>query len=133
MPFIRLGFYTSLLLITVLGFARSADTQSALAQKERATAAIEQAIKTDPNNAELWVHLGFAHHKQGQLDQALEAFEKASQLDPHNQDALYMLGLIYESKGQKQDAIKAWRDYSTVVTDPSKRAVAEKHIHLLSQ
>src|SRR5262245_24759523 len=38
-----------------------ANPQAAAEQKERATSVLEQAVKKDPNNAELWVHLGFAY------------------------------------------------------------------------
>jgi cytochrome c-type biogenesis protein CcmH/NrfG len=99
--------------------------------RERAAAAIEQALKTDPNNAELWVHLGFAHRKQGQIDQAQTAFEKARSLDPRTKEALYMLGLIYEKKGRKTDAQRAWQDYLAAETDPIKKADAEKHLQEL--
>jgi cytochrome c-type biogenesis protein CcmH/NrfG len=101
--------------------------------KERATAALEQDVKADPNNAELWLHLGYAYRKDGQVDQSQNAFEKASSLDPRNPNALYMLGLIYEKKHQKQEALRVWKNYLAVESDPSERAIAEKHIHLLSQ
>ena len=108
--------------------ARAADPQ-----QERATAALEQDLKTDPNNAELWLHLGFAYRKMGRIDQARNAFEKASSLNPKEKDALFMLGLIYESKGQTDAAQKAWTSYLAAETDSEKRALAQKHIHHLSQ
>ena len=102
-------------------------------QKERAAAALEQAVKAEPGNAELWLHLGFAYRKLARLDQAREAFEKASSLDPQNQEALYMLGLIYEKDKRSQDALRVWKQYLSVATDEEKRATAENHIHHLSQ
>jgi cytochrome c-type biogenesis protein CcmH/NrfG len=113
--------------------AIAAEAASAGEQRERASAVLEQAVKTDPNNAELWLHLGFAYRKTGQMDQAQSAFEKAASLDPRNRDALYMLGLIYEKKHQTQDALRVWKEYLAVETDASKRGVAEKHIHHLNQ
>ena len=101
--------------------------------KMRATMALEQDVKTDPSNAELWLHLGFAYRKDNQNDKAQTAFEKASTLDPHSSDAFYMLGLIYESKHQTEDARKAWQSDMSVETDAAKRAVAEKHLHHLSE
>ncbi len=123
----RLGI--GLMLLAAAGPRAAAEAD----QKERASAVLEQAVKTDPNNAELWVHLGFARRKMGQIDAAKDAFEKAAALDPKNQDALYMLGLIYEAKGQHPDALRVWKQYLPTATDPSKRAVAENHIHQLSQ
>jgi len=102
-------------------------------QKERAVSALQQAVKDDPSNAELWLHLGFAYRKAAQIDDAQHAFEKSVSLNAGEADAYYMLGLIYESKHQTQEAEKAWKSYLAAETDASKRAVAEKHIHHLNQ
>jgi cytochrome c-type biogenesis protein CcmH/NrfG len=101
--------------------------------KERAVTALEEDVKTDPNNAELWVHLGFAYHKSGQNDQAKTAFEKARSLNPRSRDALFMLGLIYEKKRQSPEAVQVWKEYLSVESDSAKREIAEKHIHHLTQ
>jgi cytochrome c-type biogenesis protein CcmH/NrfG len=111
----------------------AAEPASVREAKERAVSALEQDLKTDPNNSELWLHLGFAYRKLGKIDQAQNAFEKASTLNPHESDAYYMLALIYESKHQTEQAKKAWQDYLAAETDKTKRDVAEKHIHHLSQ
>jgi tetratricopeptide (TPR) repeat protein len=102
-------------------------------QQQRAASVLEQAVKADPNNAELWAHLGFAYRKEGQIDQATNAFTQAASLNPNSTDALYMLGLIYESKHQTQEAIQAWKKYLTIETDKNKREMAENHIHHLSE
>ncbi|MFA5975103.1 MAG: tetratricopeptide repeat protein [Elusimicrobiota bacterium] len=106
---------------------------SAPEQKERAVSALEQAVQTDSANDELWLHLGFAYRKVGQMDQAQKAFEKAAALNPRSQDASYMLGLIYESKHQDQDALRAWQQLLSSTNDPAKRETATNHIHHLSQ
>ncbi len=108
-------------------------TVSAQDPKDRAVSALEQDVKADPNNAELWVHLGFAYRKAGQIDQAQSAFEKAVTLNPRSTDPYFMLGLIYESKNLNDKAQDAWQKYLSGETDPTKRAMAEKHIHHLSQ
>jgi cytochrome c-type biogenesis protein CcmH/NrfG len=113
--------------------ARSADPAPTAEPKARAIAALEQDVKTDPNNAELWLHLGFAYRKTEKMDQAQAAFEKTVALNPRATDALYMLGLIYEKKQDTSAAQKAWKDYLAAETNSDKRAVAEKHIHHLSQ
>ncbi len=120
----------------LMGFpalAHAADSASVGAQQERAVSALEQDLKTDPNNAELWLHLGFAYRKLNKIDQAQSAFEKVIALAPNNKDASFMLGLIYESKNMKPEAEKAWKSYLAAETDHEKREIAEKHIHHLSQ
>lgn len=128
----RIALMAMILLLSV----RSARTEGPAAsspEQERAVAALEQDLKTDPNNAELWLHLGFAYRKLGNIDQARNAFEKVSSLNPKEKDAFFMLGLIYESEHQKDAARKAWTSYLAAETDREKRAIAQKHIHHLSQ
>jgi cytochrome c-type biogenesis protein CcmH/NrfG len=117
-----------LLALTLMAPVGAADD----AQK-RATAALENAVKSDPNNAELWSHLGFAYRKEERLDKAKEAFEKASTLSPQNVEALFMLGLIYEKENRKADALRVWRQYLAAAKDPDKRSMAETHIQRLTQ
>jgi protein O-GlcNAc transferase len=124
-------FKTSFILLSLLASAGGVQANTPSAAKERAAAALEEAIKKDPNNAELWVHLGFAYRKQGQIDPSQSAFEKARALDPRVKEALYMLGLIYEKKGRTQEAEQAWKEYIAAETDPIKRADAEKHLQQL--
>jgi cytochrome c-type biogenesis protein CcmH/NrfG len=128
----RLYLICLLVVICSLWPARKAASATA-EDKERAVTALQQATKADPNNSELWLHLGFAYRKTGDVDQAQSAFEKAHSLDPHNPDAMYMLGLIYEKKHQTAEAKKIWTEYLQSETDAAKRSDAEKHIHQLSQ
>jgi cytochrome c-type biogenesis protein CcmH/NrfG len=120
----------SLLAAAAPGWIARAASQE---QKETAVAALEQDVKANPNNTELWLHLGFAYRKAGQIDLSQNAFEKAASLDPKNTDALFMLGLIYEKKHMTQDAQRVWKQYLDTAKDTEKRRDAEKHLHHLSQ
>lgn len=117
----------------MVSFAAGSRAEPMSDDKERAVAALETALKADPSNTELWIHLAFAQRKLDRIDQAQASFEKAVSLSPKNEDALYMLGLIYEKKEMKADALRTWKQYLTVSTNPEKKSVAEKHIHHLSQ
>src|SRR5262249_49559190 len=99
----------------------------------RVKASLEQSLKNDPNNSELWTHLGFTEHKLSDVDGAQAAFEKAVALNPRNADALYMLGLIYEKKKMTAEALKTWNALLTATDDKWKHDVAEKHIHHLNE
>ena len=126
------GFCLAVLLAAA-GFPGQAASPASSGPQERAVSALEQDVKTDPNNAELWLHLGFAYRKLNKIDQAQNAFEKASSLDPHNREALHMLGFIYEKKHLTQDAERIWKQYLALETDAAERDEVEKHIHHLSQ
>jgi cytochrome c-type biogenesis protein CcmH/NrfG len=121
------------LLILSMAVPARAATPAASDPQTRAASALEDDLKTDPNNAELWLHLGFAYRKISQIDKAQTAFEKATSLSPNMKDAYFMLGLIYESKHMDEQAQKAWKSYMTAETDPDRRAIAQKHIHHLAQ
>ena len=125
--------FALLVILLNAGFVRAAENTANKDQQQRVAAALQQDLKTDPNNGELWLHLGFAYRKLGQMDEAQQAFEKVAALNPHEPDAHYMLALIYESKHQNEAAKQAWNDYLAAESDTTKRAVAEKHIHHLSQ
>jgi cytochrome c-type biogenesis protein CcmH/NrfG len=98
-----------------------------------AIAALEQNVKTNPANPELWVHLGLAYRNNGDIDKAQNAFQRALSMDPRNSNAMFMLGLLYEKKGQKQEALTLWKQFLNVETNPGRRDVAARHIHQLSQ
>lgn len=101
--------------------------------RERTVDVLEAALKTDPGNADLWIHLGFARRKLEQFEAAAQAFEKAVSLQPQSPEAWFMLGLIYEKLGRRGDALQAWQRFLPMAKDPEKRIVAESHIHQLSQ
>lgn len=94
----------------------------------RAKAAIEEAVKKDPANAELWLHLGFAFKKLDDADGAQKAFEKVVELNPKSASAHYMLGLIYEKKKMKEQAIAAWKACLANATEDSMKEIAQKHL-----
>jgi len=126
---------TFILIMLLIAVALGGTIPRAMAseQEERAVAALEQDLKTDSNNAELWLHLGFAYRKLGKIDQAQNAFEKAVALNPRETNAFYMLGLIYESKHMTSQAQQAWKNYLAAETNSDQRAIAQKHIHHLNQ
>src|SRR6185295_17655620 len=75
----------------------------------RAKAAIQKALDADPNNAQLWIHMGFIDHKLGDLDGAQAAFEKVVSLRATETSAHYMLALIYEKKNLTDKAVASWK------------------------
>lgn len=59
--------------------------------------------------------------------------EKSLAANPKDLNSLFVLALVYEKKDQKAQALQMWQRYLAVETQPERRAVAEKHIHLLKQ
>src|SRR5690349_2171175 len=98
------GIGFAMALLTATPSAGRAESVAAAGQNERTVSALEENLKNDPTNSDLWVHLGFAYRKTGQINDAQKAFEKAVSLNPKESNAYYMLGLIYESKHMTPDA-----------------------------
>ena len=130
-PYVPLSLAALFLALSISG--RATESVDVAGQKERTVSALEEDVKRDPTNSELWVHLGFAYRKAGQINDAQKAFEKVTLLNPQSREAYSMLGLIYESKHMTPEAKKAWEQYLATETDAEKRAIAQKHIHHLSQ
>lgn len=98
----------------------------------RNAAALEEAVKKSPKDAELRVKLGFTYTHLDRTDDARREFETVVQLDPGKAIAHYMLGLIYEKKGLRAQARTAWKACLDNTGDPRMRDTAARHLHHLS-
>lgn len=94
-------------------------------------AAIEEDIKAEPKDAELYIKLGFIYSKLEEADKAQSAFEKAESLNPEKSIVHYMLGLIYEKKELKEKAIASWKKCLKYASKKKMKQTAEKHIKKL--
>jgi len=131
----RYALMTLLLAAAVPVLAQSAprDIRTQSVQELKQTAAeLEEAVKRQPGNAELYIKLGFTYTRLEKADDAQRAFESAVLLDPKRAIAHYMLGLIYEKKGLKDKAIASWQACLDNAAEPHLRETARKHLHHLS-
>lgn len=74
--------------------------------------AIQNGIDSDPDNADLWVALGYALllHGEGQMNPAAQlAFERAAQLSPEHPGPPYFLGVALAQARRLEDAEATWR------------------------
>jgi len=93
--------------------------------------ALQEAVKLNPGDTELYIRLGFAYAKLEQADDAQKAFETAVRLDPKKAIAHYMLGLIYEKKGLREKALASWQACLENAAEHHLRETALKHLHHL--
>lgn len=63
------------------------------------------ALRSEPDDALLWLRLGEAYTKAARLAAATKALEKARELDPTEWKCSYFLGEVYRQSGQYQQAI----------------------------
>lgn len=67
--------------------------------------ALQDAIKSSPNDVGLAFQIGVVYYQAGNYQNALSALSKAVVLNPNYANALYFLGLTYDKLGQKDKAV----------------------------
>lgn len=81
--------------------------QKAQAVNDYATAAnaYKQAVRLQPNMAELWANLGLMEQELGDTSQAVSSFQHANRLNPSLYVPNLFLGIDYVSEGKAKEAI----------------------------
>lgn len=68
-------------------------------------AAIQAALRQDPNNPDLYNTLGCVYYRQGRLNDAIPVFEKAIRLGPQSWEAHFNLANCFIKRDQLDQAI----------------------------
>jgi len=74
------------------------------AQYKKAIEKLEEAIKSEPDNAEAWNLLGYASRKKGDLNTSAKAYNKALSIDPNHKNALEYQGELFLMQRDKTSA-----------------------------
>jgi superkiller protein 3 len=106
----------------------SSKYQAALALHQQgkineAIAGYEEALKEDPNNAELLVNLGAAYQTNKNYDLAISYYNKSVAISPDSPVTYYYIGSAYHSKNNLEEAIKYYR--KSVQLDPNNQQVKD--------
>ena len=93
-------------------------------QDTDAVAALEQAVKLDPNLAEAHFRLALGYEAlakreeaESQYKKAVEAYKKHLDMNPDDFEAHYNLGQTYANLAQYSDAIREYRQATRLKTD----------------
>jgi len=65
---------------------------------------INEVLKQNPENAEMWCSLGVALIELNKYDEAVQKFEKATQLNPQLSSAWYGWGIALKALGKEKAA-----------------------------
>lgn len=79
-------------------------------------AALEAAVRKEPDSAENWTELGNLFFDAGRAREAITAYERALALAPGNADVLTDLGIMYREAGAPQKAVDCFR--KALAADP---------------
>ena len=109
-----------------LGFGRA---QQAAARNPQAIAALNEAIRLDPNNADAHWVLAAVYGDQGDFAHALAARQAVVRLKPNDEWAQYLLGGAYAAQKQVTPALAA---YERVLTLAPKNSLGRDLLSLLS-
>ncbi|MGA1867944.1 MAG: tetratricopeptide repeat protein [bacterium] len=88
-----------------------------LGQPQKAIAAIEDALRSDPNYADAYNHAGNIFLNQGDMNKAALNFERTIKIDPLNSSAYNNLGLIYSKQGKMQLALEHFQEAAALDPD----------------
>lgn len=100
--------------------ARSGESD---ADRERAIAAYEDALKLDPSSAEAHLELGRLAFQTKSLEKARTELEKTIDLEPDFYEADYLLGRIFYEKGDRKQSRAYMQSYAE-----KKAALAEQSL-----
>jgi len=66
---------------------------------------LNEALKLDAGDSELWSTLGRCLSRQNKWEEALKAFQRAAEIDPHDSATLYNIGDAFLGLGQPDKAV----------------------------
>ncbi len=69
-----------------------------------------EALRINPEDAEVWYNLGLAYFNQGKHSEALESYREALRINPELVEAWYNLGLAYFNQGKHSEALESYRE-----------------------
>ena len=79
----------------------------------------QKAIEKNPQDADVWVYLGYCYGKLCHYQDAIEAYKQAIRINPDYAGAHYNLGNAYRELGRYQDAIESFKQAIRINPDYS--------------
>lgn len=88
---------------------------------------LQEALKDDPQNPEIFRHLGLAHFNLGSYEDALLNWEKAIDLDPTHHQTFWNVGHLHEIEQRYSDAFEAYRQAAVIAEEVSDLKKANRY------
>src|SRR5688500_3351019 len=92
-----------------VAWLRTAMILTGLERADEALVAIDRAEPRDPNDIEIRIQRGIAHHTLGHDREAVEILEEGLRQDPRNLELLFNYGLALQSVDRTEDALGVFR------------------------
>lgn len=88
---------------------------------------LKRELEKDPQNPEIFRHLGLAFFNLGDYGEALILWKKAIELDPTHHQTLWNLGNLHEIEHRNDEAFKAYNQAADVAKESSNPAKAKRY------
>lgn len=100
---------------------------------EEAIAEYDEAIRLDPQNADVYSNRGFAYFKLDQFEQAILDYGEAIRLDPRNPMVYATRAVTYRIVDKKDEAIADLEKVISLTDSPEQAETAKRLIAHLSK
>jgi len=98
---------------------------------DRALEQLDIALKGQPNNPEIFAHIGYVKRRQGNFKQAIENIKKASEIDPLNGEYVFNLGSIYAVIRNYPEAERYYNSAISLSPDSPNSITNKTQLYLL--
>ncbi|MFX0014328.1 MAG: tetratricopeptide repeat protein [Promethearchaeota archaeon] len=88
---------------------------------------LQKALKKDPQNPEIFRHLGLAYFNLGNYIKALDNWKKAIEIDPTHHQTHWNLGQLYEIEKRYTDAYESYTQAGIAAEEASDQVKAMRY------
>lgn len=88
---------------------------------------LENALNKNPQNPEIFHHLGLAYFNLGNYEEALVSWKKAIELDPTHHQTYWNLGHLHEIEQRYSDAFEAYNQAAVLAEKVSDSKKAKRY------
>ncbi|PWI47630.1 hypothetical protein CEE45_10715 [Candidatus Heimdallarchaeota archaeon B3_Heim] len=91
-------------------------------ENEKAIEIFKKVVDVDPQNPEVYRHLGLAYFNIGKYSKALESWNRCLDLDPQHHQTWWNLGQLHEVLGDFEKASFSYSKAATAAHDVQSKA-----------
>jgi tetratricopeptide (TPR) repeat protein len=95
-----------------------------LGQFQKAAAALQQAVKLDPDSYDARYNLGFSLGRLGKTQEAIQQIQEAEKLKPNSAEATYELGMLLAKRRDEQAAQRKFQAFQELKVEKDTKEKA---------
>lgn len=99
----------------------------------KAIETFERAAELEPENPDVWSHMGNTYYAQGKFDDAMSNYRMALSLNENATHALYSIGIAFADAGIFREAVRYWSRVSELEPDSDLGRSASENVDLLKK